>query len=801
MMKMAVVCPPESILADLLQGKIDEPELGELAEHLQHCSTCQDRARSIPTLDNFAALLGTDPQSAIAIASGIPRPLIEKVKSIAHDTLASHASTNGSAQEDENDGDWTFLAPPQGTDEIGRLGGYRVLQVIGRGGMGVVFRAEDPSLKRIVALKAMLPKLAASSSAKKRFLREAQTAASIKHDHIVTIFQVGVDRDAPYLAMEFLHGESLDARLKREGKLLIAEVLRIGREVAEGLAAAHHENLIHRDIKPANVWLESKKGEPGVSATGGRVKILDFGLARIDDDQGDLTSSGVIVGTPAFMAPEQVQNENVDHRCDHFSLGCMLYVMATGAMPFTGKNGMSRLLAAALTEPTPPAELNPAIPLELSRLILRLLAKDPAKRPHDAHAVAAALQALKDQVLQQDQTAASSVMQPPVPMPARGKGQGGFLVACAIAVMAVAAMLIAAGIIFYLPTSDGTIRVEILDDQTEVVLNKTGIVIKKAGEKHNLVLTPGEYAFHVKRGDLDFHTDKLILKKGTTIQLKVEYMPGKLLVARVDGKTVGEKAAPPVAEPVVSSLTPRPEPVGKQVTGIVSQAATRWPLAPSRPEDIQRLLDAKTQFTLRTGTSRDIKVTRPEELPKAPATVVSVTLTGNPIPIDSALIDVVARLTDLEHLVFSSGSKNVTGPDDIKKLATLVQLRKLSFWGVHAQGASGILKSMPHLESILLPYAVGDEWAAALVHLPSVVEVDCYRIGISDAGLAHLEKMPQLKFVRLQDNHQLSQAAVEKFAAAVPGCRIMWGTYKTGVKTIEPRTNAKTSASRQASPP
>ena len=147
-------------------------------------------------------------------------------------------------------------------DELGRLGPYRVLKVLGAGGMGVVFQAEDPHLQRLVALKAMLPGLAASESAKQRFLREARAAAALKHDHIVTIYQVGEDRGAPFLAMEFLEGESLDDRLKREGKLPLAEVLRIGREMAEGLAAAHERGLIHRDIKPANVWLEGKKG-PG----------------------------------------------------------------------------------------------------------------------------------------------------------------------------------------------------------------------------------------------------------------------------------------------------------------------------------------------------------------------------------------------------------------------------------------------------------------------------------------------------------------------------------------------------------
>src|SRR5438445_265704 len=166
--------------------------------------------------------------------------------------------------------------------------------------MGVVYEAEDPQLKRLVALKAMLPGLGASSSARKRFLREAQSAAANKHDHIVSIYQVGEERGVPFLAMEFLLGEPLDERLKREKKLPVSEVLRIGAEMAEGLAAAHEAGLIHRDIKPANVWLEGKKA---------RVKILDFGLARATAEQQHLTQSGAIIGTPAYMAPEHAQGK------------------------------------------------------------------------------------------------------------------------------------------------------------------------------------------------------------------------------------------------------------------------------------------------------------------------------------------------------------------------------------------------------------------------------------------------------------------------------------------------------------
>jgi serine/threonine protein kinase len=288
-----------------------------------------------------------------------------------------------------------LLLLPQGPDELGRLGNYRVLGVLGQGGMGVVFQAEDVQLRRRVALKAMLPGIAASASNRQRFLREAQAAAAIEHDHVVPIYQVGEDNGIPYLAMPLLKGESLNDRLQREGRLPVADVLRIGRETAEGLAAAHGQGLIHRDIKPANLWLESLPGEPGGSSPRYRVKILDFGLARVPADSAQLTQSGVILGTPAFMAPEQAAGKPVDARCDLFSLGCVLYRLCTGELPFKGADSISTLMAVAMEHPRPPRDLDPAVPHALSDLILRLLAKSPDQRPPSALAARTALAAIE----------------------------------------------------------------------------------------------------------------------------------------------------------------------------------------------------------------------------------------------------------------------------------------------------------------------------------------------------------------------------------------------------------------------
>jgi eukaryotic-like serine/threonine-protein kinase len=278
-----------------------------------------------------------------------------------------------------------FLAAPREPDEVGRLAHYRVLEMLGLGGMGLVFRAEDIHLRRPVAIKVLRPDLLHDLDVRARFLREARAAAAVKSDHVVTIYQVGLANDVSFLAMELLQGETLDERLRSGDRPELPEVLRIGREIALGLAAAHEMGLIHRDVKPSNVWLE---------APAGRVKLLDFGLVRSDRDNGELTGHGTVLGTPAYMAPEQARGEAVDARCDLFSLGVVLYRLCTGVKPFTGETTTAVLTALAVDQARPVQELNPDIPTPLVELVHRLLAKAPEGRPASARAVAETLQAI-----------------------------------------------------------------------------------------------------------------------------------------------------------------------------------------------------------------------------------------------------------------------------------------------------------------------------------------------------------------------------------------------------------------------
>src|SRR5467141_1501136 len=251
---------------------------------------------------------------------------------------------------------------------------FELREALGAGGMGVVYRADDTRLGRVVALKFLLPHYNLDASAKARFLREAHAAAALDHPNLCTIYEVGTSEEGRlFLAMALYQGETLRARLTRDGSILVRESLEIARQIAEGLQAAHAAGIVHRDLKPGNVML----------LPDGTVRILDFGLAKARDQS--ISETGAHFGTVSYMSPEQVQGDKVDGRADLWALGVLMYEMLTGRKPFNGDEEVAVALAILHDEPellsTHRAGVSPA----LEDLVLRLLQKDPAKR-HDSAA-------------------------------------------------------------------------------------------------------------------------------------------------------------------------------------------------------------------------------------------------------------------------------------------------------------------------------------------------------------------------------------------------------------------------------
>ncbi len=251
------------------------------------------------------------------------------------------------------------------------LPGYELLEELGRGGMGVVYRARQVRLKRIVALKRIVSGDAASSEQRARFQREAEAFARLDHPNIVRIFELGEHEGQPFFSMEYVEGGSLKQRLEA-GQPSFREVAQLLEVLARAIHHAHEQHVIHRDLKPANVLLK-KDGTP---------RISDFGLARCLDEQDHLTNSGAILGSVNYLSPEQAlgQSRHVGPAADVHALGTMLYEMLTGQLPFPGNSVLEILARIGYAEPMPPTRLEPAVPRPLEAICLRCLQKDPARR-------------------------------------------------------------------------------------------------------------------------------------------------------------------------------------------------------------------------------------------------------------------------------------------------------------------------------------------------------------------------------------------------------------------------------------
>jgi serine/threonine-protein kinase len=344
-------CCHDERLRLLAEDLLPPTETAWLEEHLQHCAPCRD------TLDQ---LIGQD-----CLLGAVREYLALNPVEITQDKVTAAQSLD-------------FLTPSDWPSSLGRLGTYEVVGILGCGGMGVVLKAYDPALRRNVAIKVLSASLASCGAARRRFLREARAAAAVVHEHVVSVYAVVETAGLPFFVMEYVPGRSLEERLDRQGPLGLPEILRIGMQTAAGLAAAHAQGLVHRDVKPSNILLEN-----GVE----RVRLSDFGLARAAADAA-VTQSGVIAGTPHYMAPEQARGETADARADLFSLGSTLYTMCAGHPPFRAESPLAVLRRVCDDNPRPLREINPDVPSWLELLIARLHAKNPSGRYQTASEVA-----------------------------------------------------------------------------------------------------------------------------------------------------------------------------------------------------------------------------------------------------------------------------------------------------------------------------------------------------------------------------------------------------------------------------
>ncbi len=418
--------------------------------------------------------------------------------------------------------DLGFLEPAANPESLGQLGPYDVQAVIGWGGMGIVMRAFDPRLSRVVAIKVLAPEWSSNPVARGRFLREARAAAAVTHDHLVRIYAVEESAALPYIVMECIEGKSLEQKIEREGALQLKEILRIGRQIASGLAAAHQQGLVHRDIKPANVLLEN-----GIE----RAKITDFGLARAIDDT-EITQAGQIAGTPAYMSPEQARGERVDHRSDLFSLGSVIYEMCTGLPAFRAGSTVAVLKKIVDESPPPIHNYTPETPAWLCGTVDKL----HAQRPEDRFQSAAELaDELGDQLalIQRGETVTPKVERTESSRKHAAWPRWSALAAILVLLLAGLGATDATGLTAIVPSvirvfrGEGTIVIEVADPGVSVSIGDDEQLVITGAGANEIRLSPGQYSVEATKEGETVHQQLVSVEKNGRRVVRIGFEPAK----------------------------------------------------------------------------------------------------------------------------------------------------------------------------------------------------------------------------------------------------------------------------------
>ncbi len=382
-------CPKPDELRKLAAGEVSEDRERVLAAHLNTCSQCQNFVEAHPSdfllaLPRYLGQVDQAPTLPTQRQNLSQRPKETQTEPETWDSQLLEAPTavtpiRGFVAKTQCPDLLPWLEPS--ASGLGKVDNFVLQEFLGRGGMGIVFKAKDIAIQRLVAIKFLSPVLASEPESRERFLREARTAGALSDPHVVILHGVQETNRLPYLVMEYIPGKPLDRVLREQGQLSLGTIVSIGQQIAAGLRAAHSQGIVHRDIKPANIIVR----EDGV------VKLTDFGLSAVLGE-ARITQSNTILGTPAFMAPEMIQNSTLDHRSDLFSLGSVLYSLCTGRMPFHGESVHLTFHHICDSDPHPIREYNPEIPEWLIELIAALHIKDPTQRIQSALEVEVAFQ-------------------------------------------------------------------------------------------------------------------------------------------------------------------------------------------------------------------------------------------------------------------------------------------------------------------------------------------------------------------------------------------------------------------------
>lgn len=685
----------------------------------------------------------------------------------------------------------SFLEPATTVGSIGRLMHYDILQVVGRGGCGIVLKALDTKLHRTVAIKVMAPELATTSPARKRFLREARATAAIRHENVVNIYAVE-EHPLPFLVMEFVDGQTLQQKLDQQGPLDLRDVLKIGSQVAAGLESAHAKGLIHRDIKPGNILLD---------AGSDHAKITDFGLARSADD-ASMTQSGVISGTPLYMSPEQAQALEIDYRSDLFSLGSVMYVMCSGRPPFRAATSIAVLRRVVEEQPRPVQTIIPEVPHWLTLIIARLHAKYPKERfasakevgdllfhclseierlgrlelPDDFLASIPQIQsAASNHVEQSAQAAKIKTVATKAHQYTLARGRNWVTVAAMLLFLVAGLGVIeATGVsnirstMIQLFSPTGTLIVEVDDPGISVTIDGEELIITGAGAKE-IRLKPGQYKV------LATKDGKLVSQELVTVATNGRQV---VRVSRVEATHQNDEPDPTVQ----GDTLPIPDKSGFTAS---ERKSLEWVLS---HDGILKLSVNGVKKDYREG----------DRLPEQPFRVLELNL-HKTISLNKASLENLQALPKVETTVSFGPS---TDDEVFAKLASypgIVNASHIGVWGTSITDNSLVhLAKFPNMAELYL--MKNDVSSKGIAHLTGARALglyltDCKRIddeacvvfnsmpilhwlhldgtSITDAGLAKLTDCKKLSNLRVQ-RCKVTEAGVRKLAAVLPQCKLDW---------------------------
>lgn len=491
-------CPPVDTLDAFAHGLLEPPTLDVCESHISACPSCLETLRGLGTDDTLtghiaAAMNEPKPASGSAQLDG----LLQRMLSHPPEHLNPHASPQPSNVSAELMADRAAevlrCLEPTEDHSLGSIGDYDLERLIGAGSSGVVFQATDRTLNRSVALKVLRPSLGAM--ARRRFIAEAQSAASIEHPNVVTIYQVGESDRLAFMAMQWIPGQTLEQQMATGKQFQESEARTIASQIASGLQAAHEQQIIHRDIKPANIW---------ITETDQSVKILDFGLARICDDDPGLTATGMLAGTPNFMSPEQTKGLELDGRSDLFSLGCLTYRLLTGRLPFGAPTVLATLQAIQNHQPDVVSNLRPSVGDDLNDLTMALMEKQPANRPASAQQLVTLLESPRSQwPIQVNRYDGSAAAAQPAPqakkLTASANGNRIFrwiATTIALAMLGLGGYFLGPQII-RIATDQGEIVIETDDPNVQVEVLKDGKLVR-------VIDTKSDQSFNIRSGNYEF---------------------------------------------------------------------------------------------------------------------------------------------------------------------------------------------------------------------------------------------------------------------------------------------------------